>query len=604
METKSAKRTVQDAWSRAEKVQSERNNIYLRMWQRYKGYNPNVTAPYRSNLIMPKLYAAVETVSPRIAKALFGKRPYIPIRSDKNPDGVKPIELALDSYLYKAGFKIKGGQMIKAVALFGTSFIEPIPVRHIITERRTMPSPTYPWQPVEVDVQVPRFRLDIRQYMPWQVYVEPHMVNLESPGYVIIVEITPKSEILRLIESGRYNVDPDEVSAEGDDYDKKFSENMLVALGITRPDDDLDYGVLMRYMSKDRYITAWNGTLVLEETGNPFKHKKINLVRCAWNQDPMLQNSFWGQAEGKACEAILDKLDETWNMTIDNNDIINQAVIGYREEAVEPESIVMAGGARIPIKMGFGGKIRDAIDVIETRGLPPDAYQMPMVFDKEIDRAMGVYAPHRGEPRSGGEQTATETSLLATHGDLRNENRAEMLENIGLADFADKATSHIDQFAAFDDLFEVIGEQALAVATMNPHMVPGGFDYQFKGADSIVNDFQKRADWREILQIAIADPTSRPGAALRKTYELYGYSEQEINDLVLTPEEIAMMMQAQREEEMEAEERELAGDVIRAREGAAAKAKAKGSEKKGVADKKKQKAAKTPTAARPSGTGK
>jgi len=598
--------TIQRAWERAHQVQKNRNDIYTRLYQRYKGYNPNASDPYRSNLVMPELYAAVETIAPRIGKALFGRRPLVPITSKGDPDGASRIESVLDTYLYRAKFKVKGTQLLKSVALFGTSFLEPLPRRELVTRRQMMPSPEYPFQPVPVEITVPRFGIELRQYMPWQVYVEPHMLDLESPGFVIILEIIPREEIEKMVQEGRYQTnDPEKLKSTGETNDKKFSEDMLKALNITRPDDDRDYGVLMRYQSKERYITAWNALEILEDIPNPFKHKKINIVRCAWNQDPMLQNSFWGQPEGKAMEAILDKYDEMRNITIDNADITTNAVIGFREEAVDAEHLVYIGGGRIPIKGNWQGSIRDAVDVIETRGLPPEAYEIPELLHRDFERGIGVYGMNRGESTQSDRQTATESSLLASHGDLRNESRAEILESIGLSDFADKCTSHIDQFAGIDDLFEIIGPEAMQAVTMNPHMLSGGFDYQFKGSDSVNNDFQKRADMRSIVDILQVNPAVKPDGLARKTLELIGWNSQEINEVVMTPEEFGMMIQQQQQQQDAERMKDLEADIIREQVGGEVKAKVQASKPqpsaKRPADKAKRKAAKTPTMAKPDG---
>jgi hypothetical protein len=358
----------------------------------------------------------------------------------------------------------------------------------------------------------------------------------------------------------------------------------------------------MRMQTKDEYIYNWNGLVTLKQMDNPYKHKKINLVRMAWNQDPMLQNSFWGQPEGKMCEALMDKLDESWNMTFNNNDILNQGVIGFREEAVDPYQIVMRGGARIPIKGNWMGKISDAIDVIQTRGLPAEAFAIPGILEINTERAFGVYAEHRGED-SPGDKTATESSILASQGDLRNEARAEVMEAMGLADFADKCTSHIDQFSGPQDWAEILGDEAMQVLTMNPHMVQGGFDYQFKGADSIVNDFAKRADWRANHDILANNPAVKPTGLARHTLRLENWNELEINEIVMTDEEFMGMIQQQQQQEDETRIKDMIADVIRGEADAEAKAKNepkdKPSEKTG--DKKKQKPARTPTMSDPKG---
>lgn len=563
-----ALKDIQKAWKRSHDVQHKRNLIYERIWQSYKGYNSNVSDPYRSNLVTPTLYAASETVTPRITKAIAGKRPYVPIKSDKNIEAVKPIEQALDTLLYWAKFKVKIAQITKATFNFGTSFIEPIPYRLDVTERQMQTSTVYPWQEAMVETEIPRFRFDLRTYMPWQVYVEPHMVNMESEGYIIIVEIVAKSEIERLIKKGRYDkISDQELSAFGDPEDKQFSTEMLNVLKIDTPDDDQDYGVLMRFQHNDKYIHAWNGTVLLKEEDNPYDHKKINTVRCAWNLDPMLQNSFWGQPEVKAAEALIDKYDESFNQLIENGALAVNAVIGFKVGAVNPNNIVFAGGARIPIKDDFKGSISDAVELLESRGLPSDAYQIPAAIKAEIDRAMGVHLPDYQESGEG-PQTATEVAILSGKGDERNENRTEMFEAMGMTDLADKCTAHMDQFMSMADLAEIVGpEMAQKTATLNPYMVPGNFDYQFKGSSSFIQELQKREQLQGLMTLLGENPSVKPGGIARVACARYGLNEEETNQIVMTEQEEQQAQQAamqaeQQQMQLEEQKVDLEGQKI------------------------------------------
>jgi len=81
------------------------------------------------------------------------------------------------------------------------------------------------------------------------------------------------------------------------------------------------------------------------------------------------------------------------------------------------------------------------------------------------------------------------------------------------------------------------------IFTMNPNELPGGFDYQFRGSDTIINDFQKRADWRRTAELLRNDPSVRPGAVARLTLKKDGYSDQEIEEIVFNEQELQMQMQ-------------------------------------------------------------
>lgn len=533
---------IQKSWTRAHSAQSGRNTIYTRLWQRYKSYNPNVTDPYRSNLVTPKLYSIVETIAPKLGKALFGKRPYVPIKSQSSPEEAQAIEDALDAYLYKDHFRIKAIQALKAMTLFGTMFIEPYPDQEIVTVKQQVDQQTYPWGQEEQSQDVPRFRLRTRLWAPWQVYVEPRMLNVNDDGFIITIEIISKTALKKVQRFAQIDMNKIADSALSE-AEKKFSDTMMQAIGITIPGSEDDFGVLLRYMTNDRLSYCWNGIDILEDRDNPFdpKYQSKNICRFACNLDPMLQNSFWGQAEGKNIEPILDKLDETWNMTFDNHDQINQAVIAFKEGAVNAEQCVMVAGVRIPVKQSFSGTVQDAIQRIQTMGLPADHYRIPEVLERQVDLSVGVWDANRGETPDT-QQTATLSSLLATAGDMRNELRVAVIESLGMEDFADKATRHIDMFSSLDDKMDVVGPRAMLLSTMNPHSLPGGFDYEFAGSDAIINDFQKRQDWEQVTGIIKDDQSMKPGAVAKKTMKVHGLSDDEIAEMQYTPEEINQML--------------------------------------------------------------
>ena len=66
-------------WDNVKEKQIQKNNEYLRSYQHYCSYiDMKGRDPYRSNLYIPKVFSTVETIVPRLCKALFNSRPYIP----------------------------------------------------------------------------------------------------------------------------------------------------------------------------------------------------------------------------------------------------------------------------------------------------------------------------------------------------------------------------------------------------------------------------------------------------------------------------------------------------------------------------------------------
>ena len=149
--------------------------------------------PYRANLFMPKTYSTIETIAPRLSKALFGSRPFFPITAERDEfsDEAAAIQDAMDKYLDKAGFEIKGRHAVKMAALFGTAYLEPIPIQVMVEEIRPQPIII---GGVQVDmkfvpVKVPRFRFKVRVIAPWQVYPDPYAKDMDSLRNSIDVEV-------------------------------------------------------------------------------------------------------------------------------------------------------------------------------------------------------------------------------------------------------------------------------------------------------------------------------------------------------------------------------------------------------------------------------
>ena len=157
---------------------------------------------------------------------------------------------------------------------------------------------------------------------------------------------------------------------------------------------------------------------------------------------------------------------------------------------------------------------------------------------------MGSYDLQRGDTPDS-EQTATEASFLQQNGDMRSEEKTKILEAMGLSDFAGLCYSHIDQFADFDDLYDIVGDEAMDITIMNPNELPGGSDYEFRGSASIADDFRKRADWERVHKLIGQSPVARLGGIERETLRRYGISKKQIDEFILTDEEIMQGMQQQ-----------------------------------------------------------
>lgn len=554
LDSKDAFKLFQHTWDLAKDKQNAKNEKYLLAYQNYCSYMDMTNRdPYRSNLYFPKTYSTIETITPRLGKALFGSQPYMPIeafREDEFSDNARAIQDALDQYLYRAKFEIKGRLALKMAALFGTSYLEPIPTRVMVEEKQVVPIIIGGVQVDQqvIDVQIPRFRFQIKLKAPWQVYPDPRAtIETESLRFSIDIEVVSKKFIKEMIERGTFNeIDMERLTTSSGDPEKEWALKMLSGVGIMQPKTNDDMGVLSRLSMRDRVIYMWNGVDVLKDGPNPYKHGRINYVRFIDILDPLLQNSFHGRGIDKGFLMLADALNETWELTFDNHHLMNQGAWAYRDGVVEASHLVAVGGVRIKVAANHVGPLEEAVKAMSTPGLPRDHYMIPEVIEKWMDKSSGVFDLQRGE-QAEGDPTATEISYLQQFGDMRSEEKVKILEIMGMAEFADLCMYHIDQFAGFDDLYDVIGERALILSglTANAHKLPGGFDYKFKGSSSIIDDFKKSAEWERTHKMIAQSPFARPAEIERETLRKHQYSDAEIDKLILTDPEIQQMFQNQ-----------------------------------------------------------
>ncbi|MEA1998540.1 MAG: hypothetical protein U9N61_04345, partial [Euryarchaeota archaeon] len=495
---------VEAAHEQSKIHQNARNVKYQRHYNNYRAFlDMTYRNPDRSNVFIPKLYSLIESTVPRDIKALYGLRPYIPFMS-KRPEFREVAQYQaefLDDLLHKTDFLNDMILVHKLKALYGTSFIEAIPFQEMTTEKALVPEMVYGRQ-VGMRVQeqqVPRYRLRTRVYAPWEVFADPYATDLSSPEgcrYVIKYQITDRRQILRMAEKGMY---PDldiellmsDRGAEGEQLADHWGMAMLQDMGLVYSDAGNDMGVIMRYESPERYIDCWNGRVILRDTPNPFKHGMINLTKFSHIIDPHTQNRFWGLGEAELTESLCEMLNDTWDLTFNSHNLINNPTIYYRKGSVNPDALVRVPANRVGIDASSDRPVRDSVYEEPGQGLPRDHYMIAQTIEDYIDLTSRKFEVGRGESTRGAE-TLGEVAYLKEAGDSNQELNVRLAET-SLSDLAIKCVSHNDQFATPQDHTEVLGQQkAMVMQFANPQDLPGGFNFQFKGSDRVTNQMIKQ----------------------------------------------------------------------------------------------------------------
>jgi hypothetical protein len=575
---------VENAFKSAQNVQQTRNNQYKRNNELYHGML-EVRDVDRANIFFPKIFNVVETKLPRYVRAAHGTRPYIPFEARR--DEFKMIAHCqsdlLDDYLYRGQFLNKRIAGLKIAILHGTSFLESIPYFEMVTQKQLVPDMFGQMQMQEEEV--PRFRMKLRVYAPWEVYVDPYATGLESVGdcrYVIKQALVSRREVVRMAQQGAYPGLDIEKMADGDSSLAEMADHwgvaMLSALGLEVPSHDGDVGIVLRYESPERYIDVWNGRTVLRDIPNPYKHKNINLSRMVHGVDPHTQDSFWGIGDAKVNEVLQEMLNSLWNMTFDNHFMTNQMMIYYREGSVNPDALVRTSGNRVPIEASNDRPIRDSIVESPGQPLPRDHYMLPQAVERAMDYTSGVSDMIRGEVAQT-DSTASEAAMRKESGEMRLE-LAIRQDEVFLSDFGHKCLSHIDQFSSIDDWVEVLGvERAQTMYVANPSDLPGGFNFVHKGADRIANRVIRQRNMRDVMPFLVQNPTIRPDWLAMKTLEIFDFAPDEVAQGVIPYEQIMQMQMQQEQAEREFELQKIALGEQAKTERDVQKAKAQGRER-------------------------
>ena len=482
--------------------------------------------PNRSNIFIPTLYKNVETIVPHYVDAILGLQPYIPIKltRDDNADIGDAMTDLIDTFLddESGNFFWEFVKMSKYVALLGTGFIESRPDYELRRIDKQVPiiAPNPYGEPIligmkEVSEMQPRLKIVNRAFAPWEIYQDPYAKSIDDSRWVIKFRgLTSKRQLKKMAERGLFpdfdpeKLDFDMAETQKDDWSTKIADK----LGASIPKTDDDMGVWLSYESDDRYIDQWNFSTVLRDIDNPYSrrnkgHGKINLTRVINTDHPNPKQSWYGLGEGKPIEQLVHAVNENWNQTFDNHNMLNQGIIYYQPDALSVDQLVMVAGNRIEVEVGPTQSIDDVVKERDMKGLTRDHYAIPEKLENTIDSTQGIPDIIRGEA-PGGERTARGDILRRQAADTRIKLKIKMCEKMGLGNYGLKVACHIDQFSSPDDIIERIGmERASMLPTVNPSAVEGGYRFAFQGSARVADAQIKRQDAKDVYQLTVGNMT-------------------------------------------------------------------------------------------------
>ena len=233
-------------------------------------------------------------------------------------------------------------------------------------------------------------------------------------------------------------------------------------------------------------------------------------------------------------------------------------------ESIDPNTLVWTQGNRISIPE-TGRPIEQDIKVEQGTPLPPDHFQMLGTIERYMDLTAKAFAPQRGEVGAGS-ATATEIAMTKSVGDKTQEQIVRMAELVFLRDFGKKALSIIEQFMPPQDVVEIVGpEKAQFWFGGNPAAVPGGYSFDFKASDQVVNQTVRQRVVRDILPYLQQLLQGGQLTLAKLVLDVYDFKESEKAD-ILQEAAAMMLMQMQMQAAQQQAEVEMENKKIESKE--------------------------------------
>jgi len=402
-------------------------------WERwYKIYRciPREDKPEGySNIFVPFPYSIIESIVPRIVNAIFAAEPFVTVAPRETGDikAAKLIEKLLSYQFYATDFFTRAIQWIKDVCIYGIGILK-------VT-----------WDFEEDNPKV-------EHVAPWNFYPSPISKTGDIP-WCIHRTITDIDRLKEAQAMGIYQ-NVDEIKLEGqylNDYQQFASQDEEIKKWT---DDEKKRKVeILEYWEKDRVVTVANREVILRDTKNFFKHKRIPFI-CV--PATPVTHEFYGIGFIEPIEYLSYELNDIRNQRMDNaNMFINNMWLVNRNAGVNYDDLIARPGQIIRADDISPNGIREV-----RAALNPQFFMMEESSKRDMQDATGMYDYARGVTPPRGE-TATGITSLQQMAQIRFQMTTRLIVELGIKPLAAMMTDLNQQFIPEQKVIRIIGEKAL-----------------------------------------------------------------------------------------------------------------------------------------------
>lgn len=541
---------VLDRYETARAARQAWEEMWLRCYQLYRGYREDLPPEEadRANLHIPKVFAHIESIAPRVVAAQLSTRPWVAVhpREPGDEQRAKVTEELIEYQFDRQDLFSKYVSMTKEALMYGTS-VGKLTWRYETEQRRIRRQEPIIVGGIDLTALfglAPRWVEDDAELVVWDdpwlehidlfdFFPDPDGRSISEMRYVIHRSFTSVED---MEASGLYE-HLDVVRKTLGDMQDRPSDLRRSAIGrgggpsaadSTRPVE------LLEMWEDDRVVVIANRSVVVRDEPNPFWHGKKPFIAI---KDTPLPHEFWGLGTIEPIRYLQEEVNARRNQRMDNVTLALQRMfVVARNAGVDPDDLVWRPGGVVWVD-SFDD-VNKMIQPITVPEVTSSSYQEEGLIDKDMEDATGASEFARGmmPTRSA---TATEIQQLSMATSSRVDLKVRMMAHQGLRAIAQHFILLNQQFMEQERFVRITGRSGYEWVRVGPEDIIGEFDLIPAAAnvETFANKHQKRADLQEFMSIA----GSIPAIAERINWEYMLERLAELYDFPNTDELMAPM---------------------------------------------------------------
>ena len=552
---------VLDRFTAAETARKPLEEVWFECYRLYRAYTEPLDEENEdlANIFVPKIFADIEAITPRIVMAMLSRRPWVRVMPREKDDTTraKIATKLLQAQFDRQQMFVKQVNFVKQALIYGTSVgqigwreekrIQKVRVYRDrivggfnLTQLMGFPQVPVDEEQVIVDWDDPWFEpLDI-----WDFYPDPDGKTIDEMGWVIRREWVSREDMER---AGVYdNISEAARTALGAN-EQRPSEERLGSVGLgpgqplhirTRPIE------LLHMWTNDQVVVVANRAVVVRNEPNPFNHGRKPFVAIV---DTPVPHEFWGIGTAQVLKDLQHELNTIRNQRRDNVTLaLYKMFIASKHAGINPNEVVWRPGGIIWVDDVTD--VRNLIQPIEVQDVTRSSYAEEQQVHKDMQEVSGVSDFFRGAMVETS-RTATEIQQAAIGGGLRVDIRVRLMAEMGLKEIARHFLDLNRQFLTTERVVRFVGERGREEWV---RVAPGDLQFPYDdlipavaNIESWANLLQQREDMLRWVQIFGRAPQLLQMVNWRKFAELvtetFSFADPEE---LLIPEEQAQALQA------------------------------------------------------------